>query len=248
MKRWQLVAAGLAAYALGLIATAPATLLDAGVQRLSSERLRLADAKGTLWSGTATLEFRDASRQSAIAKQVAWRVLPASLLLGRLECEIGIDRAPKRFRLTLTPSRIEIAEADLNLPAAALSLAVPKLAPLKLYGGMLLQVPRLSFGDGVLRGSATLRWSGAGSAITSVAPLGDYVLQLESEGGNQVRATLRTLQGPLQLEGRGAWTLGANPAFEATALVPPVHLQELGRLLRLIAIDRGGGRFDLQLK
>ncbi len=48
MKRWSLVAIGLVAYALGVITTAPATLIDAGLQRISHGKLRLVEAQGTL--------------------------------------------------------------------------------------------------------------------------------------------------------------------------------------------------------
>jgi hypothetical protein len=62
-----------------------------------------------------------------------------------------------------------------------------------------------------------------------------------------VHAYLRTIEGPLQLEGKGSWTQGERPAFLAMARVPPQHQQELAPLLRLIAVERGEGRFELQL-
>ena len=247
MRRWLLIAFGLGAYTLGLIVTAPATLIDAGLQQASAGRLRLAEASGTLWSGTGQIEMRDASRRSGIAKNISWRILPAYLLRGQFRCEVGLDHAARRFPVTISSARIEIADADINLPAAALGLGVPKLAPLELGGDLLLHVARLSFAAGTVEGSATLQWRGAGSAFTQISPLGDYELQLEGEGG-AVRASLRTLQGPLQLEGKGSWTRGGNPVFQGTAGVPPEHLQQLAPLLRLIAVQRSEGSFELQLK
>ena len=76
MKRWSLLAIGLGAYALALIATAPATLMDAGLQRASDGRLRLAEAQGTLWSGTGQIEIRDTGGRTGVAKNFAWRVAP----------------------------------------------------------------------------------------------------------------------------------------------------------------------------
>ena len=46
MRRRSLLAIGLGIYAGALVVQAPATLVDAGLQRASSGRLRLAQAKG----------------------------------------------------------------------------------------------------------------------------------------------------------------------------------------------------------
>ena len=98
-----------------------------------------------------------------------------------------------------------------------------------------------------MQGGATLQWRGAGSALTPVAPLGDYELRLDGSG-TAVRASLRTLVGPLRLEGSGSWTPGASPAFLGTARVAPEFRVQLEPLLRLIAVERGDGSFELQLK
>ena len=247
MSRWRLLGLGLAAYLLALAASAPATLIDSRLDQASAGGLRLALADGTLWSGTGQIEIRDTNRRSAIAKHIAWRIRPAYLLLGKLRYEVALDNAPRRFPVTISLSQIEIEDADINLPAAALGLGIPKLAALGLTGDMLLHVPRLAFSRGAVRGNATLQWHDAGSAFTRVSPLGDYELRLEADGA-AVQASLRTLQGPLQLEGHGAWTLGRNPEFQGNARVPPQQMQQLAPLLRMIAIDRGDGRFALQLK
>ena len=247
MKRWSLLAIGLGAYALALVATAPATLVDAGLQRASHGRLRLAEAQGTLWSGSGQIEIRDTGGRTGVAKNLAWRVVPESLLRGHLVCEVGLEQATRRFPVTISLSRIELANADISLPAAVLGLGVPKLAPLGLTGDVLIHVASLSIARDGMEGNATLQWRAAGSALTPVSPLGDYELRLEWEGP-AVRATLHTLQGPLRLDGKGSWTHGDSPAFLAIARVPPQHQQQLAPLLRLIAVERGEGRFELQLK
>ncbi|MBI2319596.1 MAG: type II secretion system protein N [Betaproteobacteria bacterium] len=241
---------GLLAYGLGLIVMFPATLLDAGVQRASAGRLRIAEAQGTFWRGTGQIEIRDAGGRTGIAKRLAWRFRPASLLRGLLDCDVEIDQASKPFLVTISPVRIEIAHAEATVPVTALGLGVPKLAPLGLTGDLLLHVGKLSFstaGRPSVQGDARLQWRSAGSTLTSLAPLGDYELQLVGEGA-QVRAALRTISGPLQLEGKGAWASGANPVFTATARVAPEHQQQLAPLLRLIALERSAGNFELQLR
>jgi hypothetical protein len=66
--------------------------------------------------------------------------------------------------------------------------------------------------------------------------------------GPAMHAELRTLSGPLQLDGKGSWSNGAAPSFRATARVPPQHQEQLSPLFRLIAVERGAGAFELQLK
>lgn len=247
MKRWQLIAVGLGAYALGLAATVPASLLDAGLKQASEGRLRLNDTRGKLWSGTGQLEMRDRMQKPAIVRNIAWTVRPLYLLRGQLRVEFTLDQAVKPFPITLSLSQVEVAEADLSLPASALGLVESKLAPLGLTGDLMLHVNRLVVGRTAMQGSAVLQWRGAGSAYTRISPLGDYELRLEGEGSS-VRATLRTLQGPLQLDGKGAWTNGTRPAFLGNARIAPQERPQLAPLMRLIAMERGDGSFELQLK
>ena len=244
MKRWSLLAIGLGAYALALIATAPATLADAGLQGASDGRLRLADAQGTLWSGTGQIEVRDAGGRTGVAKSLAWRVAPESLLRGRLVCELGLEQATTRFPVTLSLSRIELANADISLPATVLGLGMPKLAPLGLTGDVLIHVASLSIARDGMVGNATLQWRAAGSALSPVSPLGDYEVHFTAVGP-AVHAALSTLEGPLQLEGKGTWSNGAPPSFLATARVPAQQQEQLAPLLRLIAVERGTGSFEL---
>lgn len=247
MSRWRLIGLALAAYALALLATAPATLLDARLAEQSAGGLRLAQASGTLWSGAGQIEILDANRRSGIAKSIAWRMRPAYLLRGKLYYDVTLDQASRSFPVTISPTRIEVADADISLPAAALGLGVPKLAALGLTGDMLLRVTRLALGSGSIQGNATLQWQGAGSAFAPISPLGDYELRIEGSGA-EARATLRTLQGPLQLDGQGAWSRGRDPTFRGNARVPPQHMQRLAPLLRMMAVERGEGRFELLLK
>lgn len=247
MSRWLLTGIALGVYLLALAAMAPASLIDSNLEQATEGRLRLTDTRGTLWSGAGQLEMRDRMQRTAVAKSIAWRVQPLYFLRGQLRGDIVLDRASKPFPVTLSASRIEVADADISLPAAALGLGEPKLAPLGLTGDVLLHVARLALGSKTVDGSATLQWQRAGSAFTKVSPLGDYELRIDAEG-TVLRATLRTLQGPLQLDGKGSWNIGSRPAFLGTARIAPEQRQQLAPLMRMIAVDRGDGNFELQLK
>jgi len=242
--RWTAPALGLGAFAAALIAFAPATLVDARLERASGGRLRLAEAKGSLWSGAGWIEIRDAHGRAGVAKRLAWRVLPGSLLRARLVAEVELDQAARPFPVTISLSRIEIADAGISVPAAVLGLGMPRIAPLRLTGDVLVDIPRLSVGRGRMDGDATLKWRAAGSALAPISPLGDYEVRFKAVGP-AVHAALRTLEGPLQLDGKGTWSNGAPPSFLVTALVPPQHREQLAPLLGLIAVERGAGRFEL---
>lgn len=247
MKRWGLAAVGIGTYLATLVAMAPGTLIDAGLEGASNGRLRLAQAQGTIWAGAGLIEIRDVGGRNAIARDVSWRVLPESLWRGRLVCEVALDRAAHRFPVTITFSQFELANADINFPAAVLALAEPRLKPLRLSGDVLLHTTNVSVGHGGMRGDAVLQWRAAGSAFSPVSPIGSYELRFDGQG-NTVHALLSTLQGPLQLDGSGSWTKGRNAEFQATVRVPPQHREQLAPLLRMISVQRDEGTFELQLK
>lgn len=245
--RWTAPAFALGVFAAALIVLAPATLIDARLAGASGGRLRLASAEGTVWSGTGWIEIRDAEGRAGVARRLAWHVLPWSLLRGRLVAEIDLDQAAKPFPVTLSLSGLEIADAGINLPAAALGLGMPKLAPFRLTGEVRVDIRQLSLERGRVDGDATLQWRAAGSALTPISPLGDYEVRFKA-AGPAVHAVLSTLEGPLQLDGKGTWLNGGPPSFLATARVPAQHQDQLSPLFRLIAVERGTGTFELQLK
>jgi general secretion pathway protein N len=241
---WGSLAAGIGAYVIALIASAPATLADTGLQRASGGRLRLAEARGTLWSGAGQIEILDAAKLNGVARSIAWRVVPASLLRGQLEFDVGLEQSSSHFPVTLSPSRLELGNADISLPAAVLGLGLPRLAPLGLAGDVSIHIAGLSVANDGMAGNASLQWRAAASALTTVSPLGDFEVHINA-AGTAVHATLSTLAGPLQLEGKGTWSESAPPNFLATARIPAQHQEQLAPLLRLIAVERGAGDFEI---
>ena len=239
-------AAGLCAYAAFLLALAPATLLDAGVQRATEGRVRLAEAQGTFWFGAGQIEIRDAAGRRGVGRPLSWQFQPQSLLRGSLGFEIDIAGAGKSFPLSLFLSRLEISNVQIALPAAALGVAVPRLALIGPTGDLFFRTSNFSFARGAVSGNAIVEWRSAGSDLTPVSPLGDYELRLVGGSGG-VSASLRTLKGPLYLEGKGLRANNGPPTFSATARIDPQLLPQLAPFLRLIAIERGQGVFELQL-
>jgi general secretion pathway protein N len=247
MRRRSLLAICIGIFATGLLVWAPATIVDAELKRATEGRLRLSEARGTIWAGSGLLELRDARGPSAIAKELSWRILPDSLWRGRLVCEVALENRSSPFLVSATLSKVTIANAEISLPAAAMALAEPRLKPLKLSGDVALRTSNLEIGSGEMLGNATLQWRNAGSAFSPVSPIGSYEIQLNGEG-KSLRAVLSTTQGPLQLDGSGSWPIGQNPQIQATARVPPQYQEQFTPLLRLISVQRDQGTFELQLK
>jgi len=241
--RWA-PAFGLGVFTLAAIVLAPATLIDARLEGASDGRVRLAEAQGSLWSGAGWIEAREAHGRAGVAKHVAWRVLPWTLLRGELVAEVELEAVAKPFVATVTLSGIDIANLRAAVPAAALGLALPRLAPLRLSGEVLLDVPRLSLRHQRMSGDATLEWRAAGSALTPISPLGEYEVRF-SATGPALHAALRTLHGPLQLDGEGTWSGAGAPSYLVTALVPAQEQEQLAPLFQLIALQRGAGVFEL---
>jgi general secretion pathway protein N len=246
---WRSIAAGvgvtLAAYVLFLVVLAPATLLDGGLQNATGGTLRLAQAHGTLWSGNGRLEVRDKNGQGGVGKDLSWTLQPRALWRGRLDFEVAVDHATGRFPVRISASGIEMSNADFSLPASALGMAVPRIAPLGPRGDLIFHVAKFSAAGDKVSADAVVTWKDAGSALTPIAPLGTYELRLDDAAG-YLKATLRTRSGPLRLDGGGSWRGSGPLTFSATARVDARHRPQLAPLLRLIAIERGDGDFALQ--
>ena len=210
--------------------------------------MRISEAQGTIWSGAGWVEIRDPRGRSSVTKRIAWRVLPAWLLRGHLACEIELERSMKWFLVTISPSRTEVADFDIDLPAAVLGLALPRLAPVEFSGELSAHFADFSFARNGMQGDVTVQWRNAGSAFAPVSPLGNYEIRLRGTGtGTEINATLSTSQGPLQLDGKGSWRNGGNPGFLAVARIPPQHREQLAPFLRLIAVERTDGSFELKI-
>ncbi len=247
--KWRsIIASGcvvLGAYGLFLVVLAPATLLDAGVRHATTGRLRLAQAHGTLWSGSGLLEIRNTTGQGGVGKDLSWTLQPRALLRGRLDFEVAIDHATRRFPVRISTRGVEMSNVDFSLPAGALGVAVPRVAPLGPRGELAVHVAKFSRAGDTVLVDAVVTWKGASSALTSVAPLGTYELLLTNAGA-LLNATLHTSSGPLYLDGGGSWRGSGPLAFSATARVDAQHRSQLTPLLRLIAVERGNGDFVLQ--
>jgi len=236
----------LIAFSSGLIALAPATLFDRIISSYSDGKVRLSAARGTLWVGEGRVELRNAQGHSNFTRTLAWRLLPARLAHAQLAYEINLNQAGHiPLAISPWPSRVELFDAKIVLPASLIGMAVPRLTPLRLTGDLRIHIHRLNVEPDKLRGDVRMQWQNAGSELSPISPLGEYEFRFDGEE-SKAQLTLRTVRGPLQLDGRSDWTQGKNPVTAVTARVSPQEQQTLAPLLRLIAVERMDGSFELR--
>lgn len=253
MKRWALagiMVGGLAA----LTACAPAAWLAAAVNGATDQRLVLADARGTVWDGSAVMVLTGGAGSR-----------DASALPGRLHWTLALDGAALELRarqacclqgelrLRVLPG---LSGLRVELPAVAgppallgqwpaawlVGLGTPwnTLQPsgtLALSsGGFAVRTVR---GRWILTGRAELELRSMASSLSTLEVLGNYRLSLEGdERGDAARVQLSTTAGALQLTGSGQW-VASKLRFTGQASAAPGAELALGNLLNIIGRRQG---------
>ncbi len=238
LRRWALAGGLLGAVAGGLMSL-PAAWLAGGVARATQGQFLLADARGTVWSGSAVAVLSagaDSRTAVALPGRLGWslgwadgafelRARQACCLRGepRLRLRPGFGT----WQFELKPS---LAGGSSGGPAAALigqwpaawlaGLGTP-WNTLKLDGALRLSTPGLRVGLAQgrwrLAGDAVLELQRVASRLSTLPVLGSYRLDVTA-GDAGARLTLATLSGALRLSGDGSWdAAGLRLRGEASA-------------------------------
>lgn len=233
-----LAALGLAAYLVFLAAFLPARVVTSRLALPAG--LSLASVEGTAWQGHARLSGPAMNPQAALELQWRWR--PAALLSGHMAYAVvatgnGID-AHGNVARGLGSASIE----DLTLDADAASIAawIPLASAWQPGGHVHASIDRLAFDGRELQGRAQAQWNDAALALSSVKPVGTYVMKLEAAGG-PARITVSTLKGPLRVSGDGTLEALARFAFTGEARGEGPDAAALTPLLDLLGPRRPDG-------
>lgn len=237
-----LLAAALGAGAT-VLAFFPAAWLGAALERESGGRLTLLEPQGTLWRGSALLGGAAGARAAVaplLPGRVAWQLSPL-VLLGVLELRLEQpDALAQPLRVRGSWSRWQLSPGALALPAerlAALGAPLNTLAPsgaLRLSWDA-LEIAREPAGLSV-SGRTTLELRDMASALSALRPLGSYEMALDWQAG-QARLGLRSLRGPLLLDGGGTLR-GGRLQFSGQAQAAPGYEESLANLLNLLGQRR----------
>jgi general secretion pathway protein N len=213
--------------------------------------LLLADARGTVWHGSAAVVLtggvgsRDAS---ALPGRLQWSLRPDGpgfTLRARHACCINGE-----LRLLLRPGfgrlRIELPAAQGAIgqwPAAWLAGLGTPWNTLLPTGSLQLSSPGLVAdavaGHWVFSGSADLELTAMASRVSTLDVLGSYRIRLQGDAAGGVASmALSTLSGPLQLSGSGQWA-ASRLRFAGQASAAPGAEAALNNLLNLIGRRKG---------
>ncbi|HEX6016717.1 MAG TPA: type II secretion system protein N [Burkholderiaceae bacterium] len=250
--RWAVWGAVLGTLA-GVVAFAPASWLAGAVARATDQRLLLADAKGSVWSGDAQLVLaggagsRDAA---ALPGRLRWQIRPRlNGLELTLEQACCIDREwVIRFRLVglgryqvLLPAR---PQALGHWPAAWLAGLGTPFNTLQLGGTLRLTSNGMTLesvqGHWRVIGSIDADLLGVSSRLSTLDTLGSYRMSVRGGASSTDPAALNleTLDGALRLSGSGQWT-GFRVRFRGEASAAEGQEAALNNLLNIIGRRQG---------
>lgn len=247
MKR--LLMAGL--LLLALVATylvmLPATWMDALLQRSSQGTLAMTGTKGTLWRGEGSLQALLPTGEAVTLVPVIWNVDAGELLALKFHIAALSARDNKPvLNATLGLRETYIQEAKLDLPAALLGVLSPTLRAAAFTGHIALHVNEVRLDSSHTAGKAQAYWKRAGSSLSRIRPLGNYVLDMTGKG-NGMDFRLSTIGGPLTLAGTGDWIPGKRPDIRVTATPQESARQDLVPLLRMLGHETSPGTYQITL-
>ncbi|NBT91212.1 MAG: type II secretion system protein N [Betaproteobacteria bacterium] len=250
---WGVLVAGCALGALAaLLLFAPARWLGGLIDDASQGHVQMRDAQGTLWDGSAQLMLtggRDSTDASTLPGRLRWQLRPGWAqwtLQVRADCCTA-----QAWHIAMAPhwggAQWTLANQQSAWPAQWLSGLGTPWNTIRLQGQLLLRSEAValqySLGRWQVDGRLTLDALDMASRLSTLRPMGSYRLQVQ--GGSVPQVDLQTLQGSLQLRGRGQWT-GGKLRFEGEAQASPERQEALANLLNIIG-QRMGARSLIKL-
>jgi general secretion pathway protein N len=205
------------AAALTAAVRAPAAWVGDWLQ--AQGRLRLVDARGTVWNGSAMLGLSDGRQVTLLPGRLSWTIGLAAIASGRVTADVSHPALASPLAVSLAAKSIALKAGQAELPAALLAALGAPFNTVRPGGALGLRWTDVELTGGVLVGNLQIDWSEAQSALSTVAPLGSYRLQVTG-AGDTARLQLDTLRGPLRLQGSGT-VKGGRVSFKGMASADP---------------------------
>jgi general secretion pathway protein N len=252
-RRWAIFGAVLGVLG-GLIAFAPAAWLAGAIASATDGRVLLADARGTVWNGSAAMTLTggpDSRDASMLPGRMQWSVVPRGLAFDIRATHACCLNGTVTLRLRPGFGRFEtslVSPTDWigQWPGALLSGLGTPWNTLQLGGAVRLSSPgfRLDWVQGRwrLEGDLHVEMLDASSRLSTLDTLGSYRLSVSGadDAGGTPRIELETLEGALQLTGSGTVTPG-GVRFRGEASATEEDQAALNNLLNIIG-RRDGAR------
>jgi general secretion pathway protein N len=212
-----LALAAVLAAALTVAVRAPAAWVGDWLQ--AQGRLRLVDARGTVWSGSAMLGMSDGRQVQLVPGRLSWKIGFAGIASRRVTADVSHPALAAPLALSLAAKSVALKAGQAELPAALLAALGAPLNTVRPGGTLGLRWTDVELKDGAFAGNLQIEWRDAQSALSTVAPLGSYRLQVTG-AGDTARLQLDTLRGPLRLQGSGTVKAG-RVSFKGLASADP---------------------------
>lgn len=253
--RWAL-AGGALGWLLALAAGAPAHWLGSALRWATLDRVQLQAERGTVWSGSAQLVLTGGAGtqdRRSLPGRIHWHwgvVWPGLSLQLSAEC---CTTQPLQWHALITSQGLamQLQDQRSQWPMDLLTGLGAPWNTLDAQGRLQWQSTglRLHWQQGQLQwhGQSQLQVQQLTSRLSTLRPMGSYeiVLQGSASGTPTPELTLRTLEGPLQLQGQGQW-LGQRLRFAGEASAQEGSEAALANLLNIIG-RRDGSRSLLSL-
>ena len=232
---------------LATVLFAPARWLAAGIDQASGGQVKLADARGTVWAGSARLVLSggaDSLGSMALPGRVDWRMQPRAR---GVHADVNAACCMAQpLHLQFLPrwggGLMQVQDHTSRWPAGLLAGLGTPWNTIQAQGLLALSTQGLSVewasGRAGMQGRVQLDALEMASRLSTLKPMGSYRLTLN--GGTVNRLQLETLQGSLQLTGNGQW-VGGRLRFDGEARSTPERLDALSNLLNIIG-RRDGAR------
>lgn len=216
MRPLMAVAVGAVLLAVALVATAPASLLDAPIAGASGGQLRLADAAGTVWDGSGDLVLLP----SGTREPLRWRLDALPLLHGEVRATLAAAAAGAHdTTIVYGHDHFEIRAFDLALPAGVVVGAAGNARWAQGIGGTLqVHVDHLLWLPNALDARLTAQWQDAGvPGPRADAPIALGEVDVELDGhGTEISGPVRNRGGDVEINGDVALAAAGASRLELT--------------------------------
>src|SRR5450631_573969 len=248
MRLPAMAALGMAAYAVFLLASTPATFIAARASATAPGLIDLADTHGTLWSGSARARIR-ATGGDVLLDRIEWRFLPARLAFGRIAFDVvatgrGLD---VRSQVARGFAGWELREVAARGDVAALTPLAPVIATWRPEGNVAISSTGIEWNDSRARGDVRAEWSDAALSISDVRPLGSYRIDVHADGG-PANVAVATISGPLRIAAQGTLMPPCVLRLSGDARGEGAAAAALEPLLNLIGPRRPDGARALEIR
>ena len=243
---WLWIVAARAVTLLTVLMSLPTAWLVPLVERQTDGRVSLGDPQGSVWQGSGFIGAAgsgDAPLVPLLPGRFEWTLSPLAAV-GIVDATLRNDSALSRpLAISGSWSRWDIGPGSVNLPAERLAALGAPLNTVQPSGLMTLSWPSLAItrsdGATLIDGRLQLDMTQIASALSPVKPLGAYRMHFDWQG-NTARIDLKSLSGPLLLEGAGE-IVGGRLRFSGQAWAPEGEEQRLAILLNLLGQRRRVG-------